>query len=184
MVAMVILEQPLPTIMIGMLLAVICLIGLLRTGLVRFLYFAIGIAAITVALVFVERVVVTPKEEIEGTLATIARDLESNDRPRILSHIATSSQQLRVRAERALKPIVVHRVSVKNNLMVTFDTERNPRSAQATFNAVVVGSERSGSVQNQMSPWFFIVDFVKEGDRWRVADYARRSPQEGLRSRR
>ena len=137
--------------------------------------------AVTVALLLVERYVVTPKEEIENVLQVIARDLESNEQETILAHISSSKPDLRSRAERALKPVVVDRVVVKRNLVVEFDSLESPQRAKASFNAVIVGSEKTGTIRNQTSPWYFIVDFVKEDSQWRVADYEKQLPTAGMR---
>ncbi len=174
-------ENPLSIVLGGIFFAVISLIGLLKTGVIRFLYLAIGIAVLTCLLVAVERRVVTPREEIAQTLQVIAADLESNNTQAILQHVSTTVPRLQKKAERALKPVEIHRVVVKNNLTVDFGSDPDGNRAKATFNAVIVGSEKSGTIRNQTVPMLFIVDFVKEGDAWRVVDYSRRSPTEGIK---
>ena len=175
------LESPLSIVLVGIFFAVAALFGLLKTGLIRFLYIAIGVAVLTCLLVVVERQIVTPREEIAQTLQVIAADLESNNAQAILEHVSTTVPETRSLAARALKRVELHRVVVKNNLTVDFGSDPNGNRAKASFNAVIVGSEKSGAIQNQTSPWFFIVDFVKEGGKWRVVDYSRKSPTQGIK---
>lgn len=174
------LENPVPIVLGGILFSALALFGLLKTGLIRFLYIAIGIAAVTCLLVVVERKIVTPTEEIAQALQEIAADLQSNQPDAILAHVSSSVPELRKRAERALKPVEIDRVVVKNNLTVDFGSNPDGNQAKASFNAVVVGSMKSGAVRNQTSPFFFIVDFVKEDGKWRVVDYTRKSPTQGI----
>ncbi len=175
----ILFEQPIPILITGILGLSAFLAALLKTGLVRFLYLAIVAVAVTLALLFVESTVVTPREEIELTLDRIARDLESNQPPRVLQHISQQSPDVRKAVERALKQVEIHRVSVKRNLEVTFP-QGSASTAIASFNAVITGSKRKGVVRNQTAPWFFVVEFSKESGEWRVTGYKRLSPQKGL----
>ena len=175
----VLLEQPIPVLVIGVLVVAAMLFALLQTGNRRFLYLAAFAFVVCAGLLVVERMVVTPTEEIELTLNRIARDLESNDSDRILSHLTDGNASVRDHAEHALRLVEIHRVSVKPNLRVSF-TDTAQTRATATFNAVVVGSERKGNFRNQTSPSFFVVEFQKQADRWRVASYERHPPTRGM----
>lgn len=127
------------------------------------------------------RRVVTPKEEIESTLHEIARDLESNNEDAILAHISQSTPRTTDLARQALRRVEIVRVAVKNNLQVEFQSDRQPLQATAGFNAVIVGSEKRGTIRNQPSPNYFVVDFQKENNEWRVLSYQRHPPQQGIR---
>ena len=177
------LEQPLPIALVGGLLVAGCLAAVVQTGSVRFFYAAGGCLLLTVVLLVIESQVVTPYEEIEQTLQTIARDLETNDPPRVLAHLARSATTLRSQAESALRRVEIQRVAVKNNLQVDFQPADQPQRATARFNAVIVGSERRGGVTNQSAPWYFVVDFVREEGNWRITNYQRQSPLPQGRSR-
>ncbi len=174
------LEQPLPILAGGILAVAICLAALLKSGRLAFLYLAGGLGVLTLLMLLIESRVVTPREEIENTLATIAADVESNDLDRVLRHVSHYQEGVRATAEHALRRVVIHRVAVKRNLEVEFSTDANPPTARASFNAVVVGSEKKGTVRDQTAPIFFIVDFVKEDGDWKVVTYERHPPQKGM----
>jgi hypothetical protein len=138
---------------------------------------------LTALLLVVERSVVTPKEEIRLKLSDIARVMETNDIPQILNFVSDTVPQLKSSAEKSLKRIKIERVAIKNNLEVEFTPANNPTKAMASFNAVLVVSDRRGTLNNQLSPNFFEVTFVKEAGEWRVLDYERHEPQQGMKRR-
>ena len=59
----------------------------MQTGYRWLLHATLGVAALTVGLLLLERWVETEPEQIEATLRRIARDVERNDLDAILSHV-------------------------------------------------------------------------------------------------
>lgn len=162
---------------LGIILAFVLLIGLLRTGRRGWSYAGIACGLLFVGLLYREVRVVTTREEILATLLQIARDLETNDPPNVLAHIAASAPSLQAEAKKRLAALRIHRASVKSNLRITQTTGAPPTAATAKFNAVLVLSETRSGVQNLWSPWLFVVDFVREGEVWKVARYERHDPR-------
>ncbi len=173
-------EQPLPILAGGVLAVAVCLVGLLRSGRFAFLYLAAGAVVLTLFLLFIESRVVTPREEIATTLASIASDLESNDLDRVLRHVSKDQEGVQATAAEALRRGVIHRVALKRNLEVEFALGEDPPSARASFNAVITGSEKKGAIREQSLPLFLVVNFVNEDGEWKVVDYERHPPQKGL----
>ena len=81
-------ENPLRIIFIGIVIEAVLGIVLLRTGRGAMLWAMLGVLALTLAGVAVERLVVTEKERVEMTLDGITSALEANDLTRVLSYIA------------------------------------------------------------------------------------------------
>jgi hypothetical protein len=59
-------------------------------------------------------------------------------------------------------------------------SDQDPRQAVATFNVVVVISDRSGLLNERHIPRFVSVTLRKEDDAWRVIDYQHQPPQKGF----
>jgi len=139
----------------------------------------IAVVVLMVVGLVVEQLVVTNSEQVAATLQQIAKDLESNDVPRVVSHISTESENLRREAESILKRVKVQTVSVKRNLTVSVVENGDRKTAIAKFNAVAKLSDSGGAFGNQLVPRFFIVNFVNENGQWRITQYEARMHQEG-----
>ena len=175
-------ENPLPILAMGGISVAILISGLLKTGRTSLVYAIALVILLTVGLVFVERAVVTTREEIAATLQQIAADLESGNATVITSHIANDADQLRRRAERILPDAVFHQVKIKRNVEISAREQAGLAEAlTASFNAVVVVSERDGFGDRHHVPSFFVVEFVRQDGCWKVRDYDRRDPREGIR---
>ena len=165
-----IVEQPLLIAAIGTLSALILLGGLLKTGRAWLIGAVVGVVVMTIGMLVLERIVVTERERVEGTIHRIASDLESNQAPRVIRHISREAPRLSQEAKKVLSQIVIHEVRVKSNLRV--EVGGDPSSeATATFNVVVVASDREGYMQNQPTPRLVTVHLVKEDGSWKVVDY-------------
>jgi len=176
----VLYEQPLTILVVGALAVVVALVALIKTGRIGFLYGAGGLVLLTALLLLVERRTITVTEEVREVLDDISTELTTDNVPAVLDYIAPAAEGIRDKAERILKRVRVDRVSIKSNLKVT-PKDGDENHVVATFNAVAVGSERRGSIKDQPSPQFFTVEFVRDGDAWRILSYDRQSPTKGLR---
>jgi hypothetical protein len=171
-------ESPFAISIGGVVLVVVALALLLQTTRPAFLYSAIAFAVITAALVVNERRIVTPREEVKQTLQTIARQLEADQSAAVTAHISGSVPHIQQKANAALRRIVVDQVKIKPNLAVELHADGT--SAIATFNAVVIGSDRKQVVNNQRGAFYFVVNFEKEGNDWKIVDYERHDPRTGM----
>jgi len=168
------LEQPLPIIAMGALLFAMLLGGLIKTGRRGLLGAMIAVVFATIGMLMLERIVVTPGEQIAATLQQLARDIQTNEPSLVFQHISATAEPLRNDAEMALERIEIHKVTVKSNLET--EISANGEKATARFNASFDASAKSGLVNNQHAAWFFVVDFVKQQGRWLVTDYKRYDP--------
>jgi hypothetical protein len=90
-----IFEDPVPTMIIGGLTAAILGGGWIQTGRKSLLYLMIVVILLTVALVIVERLVVTPREQVKDTLFEIARLVAKNDIEAASSYAYSGAPQIR-----------------------------------------------------------------------------------------
>ncbi len=174
-------ESPWLIVLMGTMMTVMLLAGLLKTGRLWLLGAALAMVVLTGGLLVVERLVVTTREEIAGTLDMIANQLQRGAHDQVVQHIASSATSLRQNADRLLPRIEFHEVRIKPNLKLLVE---DPRHLTATFNAVFVVSERGGAGDHHHVPSFFKVEFVREGDAWKVTSYERSDPRDGMRQER
>ena len=175
-----VLEQPLPIVLIGLLSAAFLAGGWLRTGHAALLFGLLGVLFATVAMVFVERVVVTHREAVTATLQSIARRVEQNDLEGLLQHIHSEATEVRAQAQAEFPQYDFEQVKIKNNLEIDVDTDNLPPKAEARFNVVVIGSDRDHIIGRQHVPRFVIVTFHQENDQWRIYSYQHQPPGAGL----
>ena len=92
---MLLMEQPLPIIFVGLIVVISLVGGLLKTGRLALLYAAILTALATTGLVVLERLVITPGEEVKATLHVVADLLERNDADAVIQYVSKGRPKLR-----------------------------------------------------------------------------------------
>ncbi|MEZ6101984.1 MAG: hypothetical protein R3E01_23870 [Pirellulaceae bacterium] len=90
----VLLDSPWMVGIGGLALSTMLFGGLIKTGDRRILWGIVGVVALTVVMLLIERMVVTSREEIAATIRLIAVDLESNDVDRVAAHISATAPEL------------------------------------------------------------------------------------------
>ena len=95
-----VLEQPIYILILGGLTFAFLGYAWWQTGYRAMFHAMLAVAAVTAGLLILERLVVTDVERIEDTLDQIARDVESNDLPKILSHVYSGATATYARAKR------------------------------------------------------------------------------------
>ena len=163
---MVLLENPVPVFAVGAVLATLCgLAFLARRNLTSFFAF-LGVVALTLLLVLVERLVVTDREQIEASVVELLLAIEENDLPAVLTWIAPSATEVRGDAE-TLMPLVKVGDTAAASLRVEVDGDS---TAVAKFRGKIDGIHRNSG---QRVFYFEEVhlDWVKRNERWLVRDY-------------
>lgn len=173
-------EHPLFIIFGAVGLVIILLLLVLRTAQAAFLYAAIGVTIAAALVLLIERRIVTPREEVVQTVYAIANALETNDVAAVLDFVSKSRPELGRSGEAALKQMIIEEVRIKPNLQVDLAGGQPPTAATARFNVVVIGGDRQQTLQRQRRAWFITIDFQLEGRIWRVIDYDRQDPQQGI----
>ena len=165
------LESAWPAIFGGIiveLLLAIAYFSLPKRGLV----IAMGVvAAAIVALVVLERLVVTEQEEVENALLTLAATLETNDVSAVQDLIAPEATRVRSAAERHMPRYQINEVHVNRDLEVTLDRAANPSKAIAKFTCRVNANDRKGELPYTNALLEFSIHFRQVGDEWLVDEY-------------
>ncbi len=174
-----VLEQPIYILILGGLTFAFLGYAWWQTGYRAMFHAMLAVAALTAGLLILERLVVTDVEKIEDTLDQIARDVESNDLPKILSHVYSGATETYARAQREFPNYVFKRVDIKRNVEVVFDRDAQPPQAEVTFNVVVDVEEKSTGYLPRVAR-FVRVTMIFEKGQWRVAKYSHDDPQNSM----
>jgi len=175
------MDQPLMIVFGGVVLSAALLGGLFQTGKKSLGYATICVSLLTIAMLGLERVTVTPREAVIATLHIIAHELEQNDVAALVNHISEGRPKLRAEAEQKMGFVEIIDVDIKRNLKVVVLNERGMDIAEARFNAVIrLRPLRGFSDEMRPVPRFFVVRFKKEDGKWRVRDYEMADPRQGI----
>ncbi len=169
---MIFLESPWPVLLIGIAVEAVLAVLLLRTGQGRFLWAMLGVAALTLAGLLVERLVVTEREEVTDTLDACVAAVEANDLNRLLNYVSPTATQTRADARFVLGRALFETVWI-SNLEITINRLTSPPTAKAKFKAWVTGRDRLGEIPYRSEPIAVTVTLRKEKGHWLVADYDR-----------
>jgi hypothetical protein len=180
---MTLFESPMLVMAIGFTTAAL-LGGLwLQTGKRVLLVLLVGMLALTVTGVILERSVETDREQIDSTLRRIARDIERNDRPAVLAHIHSQAADIRQAAAMETSTYVFEQVKIKSNLQIEVHAGTDPKTATATFNVVVIGTGGQLGKQSSRAPRYMTLEFEQEGGAWRVRSYTHQDASVGFKKR-
>lgn len=175
-----IFEDPVPIIIVGGLTAAILGGGWIQTGRNLLLYLMIAALVLTGVLVIVERLVVTPREEVRATLFEIAGLVADNDIQAAAEYAHPDLRHIRDMAIAELSLYHFHSVDIKRNLRIEVFPDHHPPRAVADFNVVVIIDTPDGFLTDRRIPRFVEVTMLQDDDgRWRVSDYAHDTPQRG-----
>ncbi len=173
-------ENPWKFVIGGALVEIGLVIALVKSGRGFWLAWIGGVAIVAAGLILVERLIVTEREQVEITLYDAAEAVEKNDINAVMKFIAPAAprrEELRARLPR----YHIEKVSIKNDLKITVNDKTSPPSATAEFHVVVTGGDRGGNAHDVSLPFYFVVFFERDKDRWLINGYDERSILQGLK---
>jgi|TARA_B100000809_G_scaffold257216_1_gene298410 hypothetical protein len=170
------LEEPLPILFCGVLALAILFAALVQTGKRVILLAMIALCLVCGGLLLLERLVVTPVEEVEAMLDQLASDVENNRHAAVADHISLEAGDVRGLAESRLDRVVVTSARIHANLEISvFGTQR--QRAKAGFNGVAVGQDKQGVFGEFRYARYFLLQLQKEDDgKWRITEFEERDP--------
>ncbi|MBW3597224.1 MAG: hypothetical protein KY475_08110 [Planctomycetes bacterium] len=174
-------EQSLPILVMGGIVVIALAVGYVKTGQRGLLAAVLAAVVILIALIAVERWVVTDREQVEEVLFEIAAAVERNDIDGALSHISPRAAGVH-HASTELRRVEFQDVDIKPNLEIEVFPERSPPTAEARFNVMVILTVPELQLHNERYPRYVEVTFVKDGDRWLVQDYQHYNPTRGMQA--
>lgn len=165
----VVLENPVPIYAVGAVLSTLCGLAFLARRNLPSLLALVGVVGATLLLVLVERIVVTPREEVEEAVANLLYAIEANDLPTVVAAIDPAATGIRSDAE-TLMPMVNVTDTGATSLRVDIDTTDKPPRAVAMFRGKVDGIHK-GSGQRVFYFEEVRLSWVERDGRWLVEDY-------------
>ena len=177
------LENPVTVLVLGGITALVFGAIWLQTGRKIELYIMLAIMTGVVGVLVAGKLWNSERRNVKTTLFQIARDVERNDVDAVLAHLHSGMSALRQRAANEMPMYKFEEVKIKQNLEIEVFADESPPRAVASFNVVVVVSDRSGFINGRRVPRFVQVTFVKQGNKWRISDYDHDDPREGFMKR-
>jgi hypothetical protein len=164
------IESPVPVLLAGIVAAAILAILFFNSGRGRYLLFIGGVVLLTIAGLAIEHFVVTEREEVESSLYGLADAMEANNKNAAVGFISPSAAAIKTQADLAFARFEVLQASI-SNLEITINDLTSPPSAEARFNSLIRVRDRKGEMPYGGEPFYFIVKFRKESDRWLITDH-------------
>lgn len=170
-------DRPVYVAILGLVLCMPIAIAWVMTGRKEVLYALAAAFALFVALLIMERVVVTDREAIEATVQQIVRDVQANDHPAVQRHVYSRASALQQRVQKELPNYVFTECRITKAPDIEVNTKDEPRSARVTFLAAAAGDFKYQGMSASASKEApirrrIILQMRKEADgRWTVEDY-------------
>jgi hypothetical protein len=127
-------ENPLPPVVIGIVVGAGLVVGLAKTGKRGFLWGIVATLAVVVVSVVMERMIVTPREAVTATIEEMRAALAANDRATLLANIDPTNIPLRNKVQIDLAQLTVTEAKI-NELKV--DVDESGKFAKADLKGVV-----------------------------------------------
>jgi hypothetical protein len=124
----------------------------------------------TVMLLVVERLIVTPREEVQQTLNDLAARIAANDLPGVITFIEPEAKAVRADAESLMPLVTVHRASIMGTPEIAVNMATSPPTATVDCQGLVEVTVKQNSIKG---PYMDRVQihFVREGECWLIDSY-------------
>lgn len=164
-------EDATPVLILGGLVEVGLIVAFFQTGLTRWLWAAVAVAAVVAGVWTVERLVVTENEEIENMVYAVAVAAEVHDVPRMLDFISPTAREIRSRAEGELSRYRLKQVRIRG-LEIKPNKLTSPPSARVNFVANIDIADARGGMLYERFPLPMSITVHREAAGWRLTDYS------------
>jgi hypothetical protein len=164
-------ENPLAIIVVGGVLATFAAIVFLARRTAGSLAALVAVIAATLLLVVVERVLVSDREQIESSLASVLGEIEANNVNGVLDWIDPAAGNMRSEVQ-ALMPLVkVDKARSMGTVDVDINGGANPPTAHCSFRAFLDGVHGSSGMRVAYFNQRVELEWIKRGDRWLIDGY-------------
>ncbi|MHB0956000.1 MAG: hypothetical protein ACYC6N_20905 [Pirellulaceae bacterium] len=175
-----IVEEPLYIVILGVVTLAFLTFAWMQTGFRWLLHATLGVGALTIGLLVLERLVETEPELIDATLRQIGRDVERNDLDAVLGHVYSGAPETLRMAQSEFPRYSFKLVNIKHNVEVQLHPDAAPPMAEVTFNVVLDVTERNSEIRHPRVALFVRLTLRKEKGAWKVAKYDYDAPQRSL----
>ena len=172
-------EDPTTLIVVGVLIEALLAVALVNSRQTKLAWAMLGVMALMMLGLSIERLVITDYEQIESILDATAASLAANDVEGVLAKIDPEAAGMRQQVQATLSHAHVSAAHIRD-LSVRFHRLTSPPTARAEFIGNVKGSFRTGVDAGDGTVIRRItVDFVRRGDRWLMTGYEDLGPPIG-----
>jgi hypothetical protein len=172
-------EDPVWMIALGIVVEAILAVVLIKTGRGVVVALMAAVALLIGLGLLTERLLVTPREEVEQTLDGVAAALVANSLPRVLGYIAPQATELRALAEENMPHLHFTEAKVRE-LQVTINSRRVPPTAEANFLGVITVKDSSGRFPREHYLERFTVMLRRDAQGWLITGYRQQTSQNAL----
>lgn len=173
-------ENPVPSLILGVIVAAMLGVIYLQIQKRWALVGAIFAVAATIGAVVVERIVVTPREEVRVVLHELEQALAANDLDAVLVLIDPEAAAMLNSARARLPDVKITRAKITTPIAVEVNEYGRPPTAEAVFTGriEVSGNLGGGMIPLDKAPYIrrFTIQLRKPADRWLMYDYAESDP--------
>ena len=164
-------ESPVTILIVGFLLFGITFYFWKETRLKPILYLMLGIAALTIILVFVEHFVETDNESLKDSISSLARAVENNDIETAVSFFSIKAKDARQMARAEMPSYTFRTCRVVKFAEIRVNENARPKTAEVDFIVFVdVNAPRYQGYDGPASRGVTL-NMELENDEWLVTGY-------------
>lgn len=172
-------EDPTMLVVVGVLIEGLLAVALVKSGRLIVAAPMLAVLVLVVVGVIVEVIVVTPREEVEMALDSIAEALVAGEVEMVVSWIHPRAESLRSRARSILPHVKISEAHVGGDLDIRINRYTSPPTATANFTGRIKAAYPSQGIGASNYVRRFSLKFRPDAGRWLVSDYTERSFREG-----
>ncbi len=177
----VLLENPLPAILTGIVVLAILGVILIHTGRGIVLGAMGAVVLLVLALVGLEWLVVTERERVEAAIDAGCAALEANDPDAVLACLAPQAQVTENTVRWAMQRVEIVQVKVTHLEIGQINELTSPPSVKVQLNARVEFRDRQGQFPYNHYPLELGLTLRRYNDRWLVASHDWKADPRGQR---
>lgn len=163
------LESPWPALVIGIFAEAILAIVLLRTGRGVLLWAMIGVGLLVGGALWLERAVVTEREEVEAAIDAMAAALGANDQKGVESWIAKDAKEVRALVQYGFQHAKFTEAKI-TKLEIIVNRHTSPHSAEAQLSGVIQFDSKEFPYKSYMVK-DLALELEQQSGRWLIAAY-------------
>lgn len=154
-------------------------VGWIMSGRKEALYAAAGLFIFFVALIIVERLMISDREAIRETIIHIARSVEKNDHQAVYAAIHPKAVDVLTLAQSEMPQYRFQECRITRVEETVINSTAKPKTAEVEFYVAARGSFKEGGFAEQSIPRIVRLFLEQDSDgKWKVTNYTHRAPLE------
>ncbi|HWA96926.1 MAG TPA: hypothetical protein VG713_00470 [Pirellulales bacterium] len=162
------LESPLPTIVLAVLVETALVAALVITGRREVLWAIAGVVALTAGVLLLERAVVTDRETIEELFGRATRAIAAHDTNAVVAMVDPQSRDLQATVRRVLTQVPMKQVEITHLTIEFAPATAIDQTATADLVAIVSLDNSKGNLVHDRAVQPARIRLRKQGGQWLV----------------